>query len=99
MAAAEVTKDKCVLITRFPIDSMYNQVPMLVNINSTKETEPMVVNNTFYKFYPKIRQNMIGTNTSNLFIDTLNISNLYLGSIGGDYKLTIVVFDNKNLLN
>ena len=99
MAAAEVTKDKCVLITRFPIDSMYNQVPMLVNINSTKETEPMVVNNTFYKFYPKIRQNMIGTNTSNLFIDTLNISNLYLGSIGGDYKPTIVVFDNKNLLN
>ena len=39
----------------------------------------------FYKNYPKIRQSDIGANTSNRFIDTLNISNLYLEGIGGDY--------------
>ena len=43
----------------------------------------MVVGNTFYKSYPRIRQEDIGTNTSNLFIDSLNISNLYLDGIGG----------------
>lgn len=45
----------------------------------------MVVGNTFYKSYPYIRQDDIGTNTSNIFIDSLNISNLYLDGIGGDY--------------
>ena len=43
----------------------------------------MVVGNTFYKDYPYIRQDMIGTNTSNSFIDSMNISNLYLDGIGG----------------
>lgn len=45
----------------------------------------MIVNNKFYKSYPFIRQNDIESNTSNKFIDTLNISNLYLSGIGGDY--------------
>lgn len=45
----------------------------------------MVVGSNFYKSYPRIRQEDIGTNTSNLFIDSLNISNLYLDGIGGDY--------------
>ena len=44
----------------------------------------MIVGNTFYKSYPYIRQEDIGTNTSNLFIDSLNISNLYLDGIGGE---------------
>lgn len=45
----------------------------------------MIVGSKFYKNYPMIRQKDIGTNTSNMFIDTLNISNLYLDGIGGDY--------------
>ena len=45
----------------------------------------MVIGNKFYKNYPMIRQKDIGSNTSNKFIDTLNISNLYLDGIGGDY--------------
>jgi uncharacterized protein (DUF1015 family) len=64
---------------------MYNQFPSMVNVSSTKETEPMIINERFYKFYPKIRQSDILTNTSNRFVDTLNISNVYLPSIGGDY--------------
>lgn len=43
----------------------------------------MIIGNTVYKNYPKIRQKDIGTNTSNKFIDSLNISNLYLDGIGG----------------
>ena len=46
----------------------------------------MIINGTYYKNYPLIRQNDIGPNTSNRFIDTLNLTNLYLDGIGGDYK-------------
>ena len=45
----------------------------------------MVLGNKFYPEYPKIRQKDLGTDTSNKFIDTLNISNLYLKGISGDY--------------
>lgn len=44
-----------------------------------------MMNDTLYKWYPYIREKDIGTNTSKSFIDTLNISNLHLSSIGGDY--------------
>lgn len=82
-AAVESVKDKHILITRYPIDTYFNQFPTKVKVSSTVKTEPMVVGNTFYKSYPCIRQEDIGTNTSNLFIDSLNISNLYLDGIGG----------------
>lgn len=85
MAAVEVTRDKTVLITRYPIDSCYNQFPSMINVSSTHETEPIFIDGKFYKFYPKIREKDIGTNTSNKFVDTLSMSNIYLGSIGGDY--------------
>ena len=45
----------------------------------------MIIGNKSYNNYPLIRQKDIGCNTSNRFIDTLNISNLYLDGIGGDY--------------
>lgn len=85
MAAIEVTADKMVLITRYPIDSCYNQFPCGINVSSTVKTEPMVINHKLYKHYPYIRAEDIGKNTTNKFIDTLNLSNVYLGSIGGDY--------------
>jgi hypothetical protein len=85
MAAVEVTKDKCVLITRYPIDSCYNQYPSLVRISSTNTVEPMLVNGTFYKHYPRIRREDIGTDTSNMFIDTLSPSNAMILAMGGDY--------------
>lgn len=87
MAAVEVTKDKHVIITRYPMDSSFNQFVSKIVVSSTKDTEPMFVNNKVYSHYPKIRQEDIGKDTSNKFVDTLNISNLYLKSITGDYKM------------
>ena len=58
----------------------------------------MIIGNAYYKNYPYIRQEDIGKNTSNKFIDTLNISNLYLDGIGG--KPSIIASDIKqNLFN
>lgn len=85
MAAVEMSQDKVALITRYPMDSYFNQFPMKIHVSSTKNTIPMYVNNTFYPRYPDIKDSDILTNTSNKFIDTLNITNLRLKSIGGDY--------------
>ena len=88
IAAVESSKDKCALITRYPIDSYFNQFPTKVKVSSMLETEPMILNisgTQYYPRYPKIRQEDIGKDTSNMFIDTLNLSNLMLNGIGGDY--------------
>lgn len=85
IAAVESTRDKHVLITRFPMDSYWNEFPAKIRISSTKNTEPMVVGAQYYKWYPKIREEDIDSNTSNMFIDTMQFTNLNLGSIGGDY--------------
>jgi len=85
IAVSEAVKDKCVLITRYPMDSYFNQIPLMVNVSSTIETESIILKNQVYKKYPKIRQEDMGIDTSNMFIDTMNLSNVYLKSIGGDY--------------
>ena len=45
----------------------------------------MYIDNEYYPFYPKIRNEDIGKNTGDKFIDTMMISNLYLPGIGRDY--------------
>ena len=85
MACVEAVKNRHVLITRFPIDFFTNHIMTKVIVSSTKVTEPMYFNDQFYQYYPKIEDKDIGSNTSNSFIDTLIISNLYLKGMGGDY--------------
>ena len=85
MAAMEITKDKMTLITRFPMDSYYNQFPAKIKVISTIETEPILIWNTFYKKYPKIRFEDINQNSSNHFVDVALPNNVRLGSIGGDF--------------
>ena len=53
-----------------------------MRVLSTIETEPMVIGNKFYKWYPKIRQEDIGKDTSNMFIDTCNVANPYCALMG-----------------
>ena len=84
-AAVDVTRDKMTLITRFPMDSYWNQFPAKIKIISTIETEPMIINDTFYKEYPKIRKEDLNTNSSNKFVDVALPNNVRLDSIGGDY--------------
>ena len=85
IAVTEAIKDKAVLITRYPMDSYYNQVPMFPNVSSTTETESVILEGKLYKKYPKIRESDIGKDTSNSFIDTMNLNNVYLKSMVGDY--------------
>lgn len=85
LACVEATRDKQVLVTRFPIDFFSNQFTTGIEVSSTKETEQVEYNGELYRWYPKIREEDIGKDTSNSFVDTLRFSNLYLSGIGGDY--------------
>ena len=84
-AAMDITKDKVTLITRFPIDSYWNQFPAKIKVISTIQTEPMIVDGKFFKEYPKIRKEDMNSNSTNKFIDVALPNNVRLGSIGGDY--------------
>ena len=44
----------------------------------------MEVDGIEYPRYPYIREELIGSDTSNAFVDTLRFSNCYLAGIGGD---------------
>ena len=84
-AACNAAKDKTAVISRYPIDSYFNQLYTKIRINSTTETECLVVDGELYKWYPKIRQEGIGSDTSNKFIDSLNICNVHCGAMGADF--------------
>jgi DNA-directed RNA polymerase beta' subunit len=45
----------------------------------------MIVDNQYYKCYPDFKEEDIGTETSNMFVDTLVMSNLYLKGLGADF--------------
>ena len=85
IACEEAIKDRMILITRYPIDTFYNEFATKIRLSSTIETEKVTINGITYDYYPKIRKEDIGTDTSNKFIDTMNICNGYLDSIDGDY--------------
>ena len=84
-AAVDVTADKMVSISRYPISDSFSFFNTKVHVVSTKETVPMTVGDHVYDTYPKIDLNTKKENISSLFIDTLVMSNLYLKGLGGDY--------------
>lgn len=84
-AAVDVTNDKCVYITRYPISDYFSIFPNRVFVMSTNETESVLINNTVYTHYPKIDMSMTKDNVSTYFVDTVRLSNLYLAGLGGDY--------------
>ena len=45
----------------------------------------MIINGTYYPYYPKIRPEDIGSNTSNKFVDTMQYSNIYLKAMDADF--------------
>lgn len=85
IALKEITKDKMTLITRFPVDSYWNQFPAKIKVLSTIKTEPMIIDGIFYKEYPLIRVEDMNKDTSSKFIDVALPNNVRLDSIGGDF--------------
>jgi hypothetical protein len=85
LACMDVTKNKCILGTRYPILDEFGTFVTKIRVSSTTETVPMIVNGTFFKLYPKIRIEDINQDTSNKFVDVALPNNVRLDSIGGDF--------------
>ena len=85
ISAIRATENKQIAITRFPYDSYFNTIYTGIEVSSTNETEHIVLDGTLYRFYPKIRLEDIYAPSAQKFIDTMQISNLYLGGMGADY--------------
>ena len=84
IAACEAVKGRHVLVTRYPIDSCYNQVPLKPIVSTTYSTISVEYNGQFYKYYPDIKDEDIGTDTSDKFIDTMIMSNVIIKIMGGE---------------
>jgi DNA-directed RNA polymerase beta' subunit len=84
-ACVEIVADKHIYVTRYPILDYFGTYPSKVSVLSTRETMPVYIENTLYKFYPKIDLSLNSEDILVSFIDTLVMSNLYLKGLGGDY--------------
>lgn len=84
IAAVDITKDKHVYITRYPMADHLGIFPIGINVLSTIQTTNMILDDTEYKHYPVVDLESHG-NSMNKFIEVLQLSNVYLSAIGGDY--------------
>jgi DNA-directed RNA polymerase beta' subunit len=85
IAACEVTEDKHVYITRYPFVDYFGMLFTKIHILSTRKTKPVYIGNTLYKHYPIVDLNKTSSEVSTMFVDTIQMSNLYLSGTGGDY--------------
>lgn len=85
MAAIDITKDKHVYITRYPMADYMGVYPCGISVLSTNETKEEFYNDVKYDHYPKINLQIPKEKIPTQFIEVVNMSNVYLQSIGGDY--------------
>lgn len=84
-AAVDVTADKHVYCTRYPMLDYFGSLPNKVTVLSTHKTVPMYVGGKYYPNYPNIDMKMPNEEIAIVFQDSLNVSNLYLEGTGGDF--------------
>ena len=85
MACVDVTKDKYVEITRYPINDRFGVFFSKIRPIATSDTVPMIINGIVYKWYPNININTPQDKVPIKFIDACQFSNSYLPGIEGDY--------------
>lgn len=76
-------EDKHIIVTRYPLDNFNGQFPAKIAVSSTIETTPATIGTEIYPFYPVCKGD-----PSNAFIDTMQFSNTYLNSLGGDFNIS-----------
>lgn len=91
ISAVRAVEGKTISITRYPYDSFYNTFYTEIEVASMHTTEPLYINGIFYQFYPKIRNKDILMPSAEKFVDTMQVCNLYLRGMGGDYDGDTIV--------
>jgi hypothetical protein len=88
MAAYDTVKDKCIYITRYPVEDMKNIFSTFFNIVPCMDTEKRIINGVEYPRFPKrAKKNTI---LKHFFIDSLRFSPAFLKSLGADFDGDVV---------
>lgn len=83
MCAVDITRDKHVYITRYPMEDYFGCYPSRITVLSTFKTQPQIIEGVEYKFYPVIDLKTPKEKVPGLFIDALQLFNAMLAAIGG----------------
>lgn len=81
----EIAEDKHVYITRYPLIDYFGIFVNRINLLSTKQTQTVWIDGKEYKHYPVIDLSMPKEKLANNFYDSLQMSNIFLTGLGGDY--------------
>lgn len=85
MAAHDVSSDKHVIITRYPMLDYLGEYISRIHVLSTRQTVPMIINDQLYEHYPLIQLSLPGGRIESTFIDSYKVSPLYLAGLDGDH--------------
>ena len=84
-AAVEITQNRTVVVTRYPLEDYFGVSGFRVHVLSTINTTPLEVNGKFYTHYPLVDTRMNQSEVSIQFVNTLIMANCFLGGYGADY--------------
>jgi hypothetical protein len=85
IAMNDITANKHVYITRYPMSDYMGIYPCGIALLSTNETVQMKYGDTVFKHYPKVDLTVPKHKISTLFPEIINMQNTYLQSLNGDY--------------
>lgn len=85
MAAFDVSEDKHVEITRYPMLDYLGTFFSRIYVISTRKTVPMIINDKLYDTYPIVDLNLPKGRIEASFIDSYKICPLYLPGLDGDH--------------
>ena len=82
----DITKDKHVYITRYPMTDYMGIFPCGIALLSTNDTCHMVYHGKEYRFYPIIDMKADKNSISTFFSEVVNIQNTYLSALNGKHN-------------
>ncbi len=86
MAAVDVSSDKFVYITRYPLTSITSGTFVSrISVLSTMTMTPMYVGDRVYPNYPNVDLSIDQSQVPTVFTDTLTMCNIYIQAMGADY--------------
>lgn len=85
IASHDITADKHIVITRYPITGHHSEYFAGINVRSTFKTMKMLIGDTMYDRYPIVRFDVEAQKIESLFIDSLEVFPPYIGPLGADH--------------
>lgn len=85
LAAKDMTDDKHVIITRYPVLDYLGTFVTKIAVLSTRYTAPMIINDVLYEDYPLIDLSLKPEDLDSYFVDSFKLNPMYLPGLTGDF--------------